>query len=484
MDPTAPVDSVEPGDVFATVFRTMPGDPLSKPYTPVTFDLTRFAGQTVRLRYAEVDNQSWFLASVDVVDIESVGPPPPLRLHLHLRRHRLHRRLRPTATSAASTTAATASTPPPPPPPPPPPARCRVPRVIGLRLARRSEDPRQALLSRTHPPSRLEATGPRHRPEPKGGRLQAPRLPGQARRGPALALNRAQKLGPAAYCFNKDACVRGEARISAGSACDGSVVAAIGLHPVGATKGGIAPPPERLRQVTAAGRDPPERRLRQSARQAAIRSRPLRNIVAEAGRAREREPRAKRGTAAASGPELDGRETGAQTSASGARSRRPSSPSTASTTSAACFRPTRTETSGRPTTCSGSTCSSRSTTRTARRALQAPRPGNTLFTGLACLRTHEQRRPGRRSTTSSPAAGRLASSRPGAAVLPVRRRLDVERPDGHLVRVRVQRPHHQVQRLPEDGRLADPERVHDDREPVPRHGLRRRRASGASSATR
>jgi hypothetical protein len=72
MDPAAPVDSVDPGDVFATVFRTMPGDPISKPYTPLTFDLTPFAGQTVRLRFAEVDNQLRFQASVDMVHIESV----------------------------------------------------------------------------------------------------------------------------------------------------------------------------------------------------------------------------------------------------------------------------------------------------------------------------------------------------------------------------------------------------------------------------
>lgn len=77
MDPAAPVDSVAPGDVLATVFRTMPGDPASKPYTPMTFDLTPFAGQTVRLRYAEVDNQFFFQASVDRVHIDSVSLREP-----------------------------------------------------------------------------------------------------------------------------------------------------------------------------------------------------------------------------------------------------------------------------------------------------------------------------------------------------------------------------------------------------------------------
>jgi hypothetical protein len=35
----------------------------------MTFDLTPFAGQTVRLRSAEVDDQSFFEASVDAVTI-------------------------------------------------------------------------------------------------------------------------------------------------------------------------------------------------------------------------------------------------------------------------------------------------------------------------------------------------------------------------------------------------------------------------------
>ena len=65
-----------------------------------------------------------------------------------------------------------------------------------------------------------------------------------------------------------------------------------------------------------------------------------------------------------------------------------------------------------------------------------------------------------------------------ASLLPVRRRLNHGRRDGHLVRVSVQRAQQRVQRLPEDGRLADPARVHDDREPVPRRGLRRCRRVG------
>jgi hypothetical protein len=42
--------------------------------TAKTFDLTAYAGQTVRLRFAEVDNQNFLLASVDNVRVTSVTP--------------------------------------------------------------------------------------------------------------------------------------------------------------------------------------------------------------------------------------------------------------------------------------------------------------------------------------------------------------------------------------------------------------------------
>jgi hypothetical protein len=70
--PTADPASVAPGDVLATIFRTQPGDPATLAPTPITFDLTPFAGTTVRLRFAEIDNQLFFNASVDAVAIQSV----------------------------------------------------------------------------------------------------------------------------------------------------------------------------------------------------------------------------------------------------------------------------------------------------------------------------------------------------------------------------------------------------------------------------
>ena len=69
--PSSPVTSVLPGDVLAAVFQTQVGDPFSLAPTAVSFDLSGFAGTTVRIRFAEVDNQLYFNASVDAVVISS-----------------------------------------------------------------------------------------------------------------------------------------------------------------------------------------------------------------------------------------------------------------------------------------------------------------------------------------------------------------------------------------------------------------------------
>jgi hypothetical protein len=55
MDPSAPADDVGAG-VLRNILRTLPGDPLTFGYAPVSADLSEFAGQTIRLRIAEVDN--------------------------------------------------------------------------------------------------------------------------------------------------------------------------------------------------------------------------------------------------------------------------------------------------------------------------------------------------------------------------------------------------------------------------------------------
>lgn len=74
LDPSAPVDSLAEGDVLATVFRTSPGDPASLDPTAVTFDLSPWVGKTVRLRFANVNNQNAMFAGVDDIRLEPVSP--------------------------------------------------------------------------------------------------------------------------------------------------------------------------------------------------------------------------------------------------------------------------------------------------------------------------------------------------------------------------------------------------------------------------
>ncbi len=78
--PTASPFSVAAADVLASVFRTDVGDPASMAPTTVTADLTPFAGTTVRIRFAEVDNQFFFQAGVDAVNIQSADIDCPAGL--------------------------------------------------------------------------------------------------------------------------------------------------------------------------------------------------------------------------------------------------------------------------------------------------------------------------------------------------------------------------------------------------------------------
>jgi len=76
LKPSADPFSVASSDVLQNLFRTTtPGSPNTLGPTKMTFDLTPFAGQTVRLRFAEVDNRDCLLASVDDVAVKSNFPP-------------------------------------------------------------------------------------------------------------------------------------------------------------------------------------------------------------------------------------------------------------------------------------------------------------------------------------------------------------------------------------------------------------------------
>lgn len=75
MKPTADLLSLNPADILAVVFATKAGDPEDLGPTQLTADLSAFAGQTVRLRFAEVDNLLFFNAAVDAISIVSTPPP-------------------------------------------------------------------------------------------------------------------------------------------------------------------------------------------------------------------------------------------------------------------------------------------------------------------------------------------------------------------------------------------------------------------------
>jgi hypothetical protein len=71
--PSAPLDSVAAAHVLANVFRTSPGDADRREPSAVTVDLSKWAGQTVRLRLVGVDNRGPLRAGVDDIRLEPTG---------------------------------------------------------------------------------------------------------------------------------------------------------------------------------------------------------------------------------------------------------------------------------------------------------------------------------------------------------------------------------------------------------------------------
>lgn len=74
MKPTASPESVDPNDILTTIFATGNGSPQQLGPTQYSAELTPFAGQTVRLRLAEVDNEGSLRAGVDSIAIQSTPP--------------------------------------------------------------------------------------------------------------------------------------------------------------------------------------------------------------------------------------------------------------------------------------------------------------------------------------------------------------------------------------------------------------------------
>jgi hypothetical protein len=70
MKPNSPLRSLKPKHVLTNIFRTRVGDPLTMTPNPVSENLSRFAGRTVRLRFAQVDNQAPLHAGIDAVTLK------------------------------------------------------------------------------------------------------------------------------------------------------------------------------------------------------------------------------------------------------------------------------------------------------------------------------------------------------------------------------------------------------------------------------
>jgi hypothetical protein len=70
---SAPVDSIAKEHVLANIFQAQPNDPSRLEPREVTFDLTPWAGQTIRLRFAAADNQGPLRAGVDNIRFERLG---------------------------------------------------------------------------------------------------------------------------------------------------------------------------------------------------------------------------------------------------------------------------------------------------------------------------------------------------------------------------------------------------------------------------
>jgi hypothetical protein len=77
LKPNAPIESLSPNDILTTVYASKPGDPEALQPTLLTADLSAFAGQTVRLRIADVAQDGMMIAGVDGVSIDSTPLPVP-----------------------------------------------------------------------------------------------------------------------------------------------------------------------------------------------------------------------------------------------------------------------------------------------------------------------------------------------------------------------------------------------------------------------
>ena len=80
--PTAPIDSVAQGDVLVNIFKTSAADPDRREPSTVSVDVSRWAGRTVRLRLAAIDNGGPLRAGVDDIRFEPIGANANARIEL------------------------------------------------------------------------------------------------------------------------------------------------------------------------------------------------------------------------------------------------------------------------------------------------------------------------------------------------------------------------------------------------------------------
>ncbi len=77
--PGADFDTVDPDEIIAVGFQTQPGEPLNQDWerfdVDVTDELAPFVGETVSLRFVQVDNQGFFNMAVDNLSVGAAPPP-------------------------------------------------------------------------------------------------------------------------------------------------------------------------------------------------------------------------------------------------------------------------------------------------------------------------------------------------------------------------------------------------------------------------
>jgi hypothetical protein len=74
----SPPESLAPSDILTTLYATTDSSsPRRIPWTHLSADLSAYAGQTVRIRIAAVDNKFYLNAGVDDVTLSPIAPPPP-----------------------------------------------------------------------------------------------------------------------------------------------------------------------------------------------------------------------------------------------------------------------------------------------------------------------------------------------------------------------------------------------------------------------